>query len=92
MTEVGQIKNMFVEKQQGETYKAEIYKIHKDRQVRTGAWNACKIGYVQKNSPGRNNQTQHNNIFPRKFKIIGIYQIGKKVCQKVRENSNQYIQ
>src|SRR3972149_7518801 len=82
---------MFVKEQEGEPYKTEIQKVNKDRHMRPVTGYMGKIRCVQQYCPGGNNQQQHDHIFPREFKVVGIYQVGKKIGKEKGKYGNDNI-
>ena len=60
--------------------------------MRTGLRDVRKFRRMEQDYPGRNDQYKYHDIFPGKFKIILVHQVGKKVSQKEGTNGNDNIQ
>jgi hypothetical protein len=47
---------------------------------------------MEQDYPGRNDQQKYQDIFPGKFKIVLVHQVGEKVSKKERTNGNDNVQ
>ena len=77
--------NVFVQKHQGKSNRAEIQKIKKDGTIGSCSRNLRKVQGLKQYDPGGDYQHQHDDIILGELEIFPVNEVGKKKSKEIRQ-------